>query len=86
MSLFNTLPLTTFHNHCYYFAVAMATLVYDMYTVNEADGFVMICANLTDGVLERTITIYFNTAPGTAIGETNSREVGSAIAPEFLGR
>ena len=51
----------------------MATLVYDAYTVSEADGLQMICANLTDGVLERTITIYLNTAPGTAIGENNSR-------------
>ena len=50
----------------------MATLVEDMYTVNETDGSRMICVNLVEGVLERTITVNLNTAPGTAIGEINN--------------
>ena len=57
-------------NH--FFAVATATLLDDMYTVSEADDFVMICANLTDGIQDRTIRIFLNTFPGTTLGETTS--------------
>ena len=38
--------------------------------VNEEDGFVTICAELIDGVLERMITVYLNSADGTAAGKS----------------
>lgn len=35
--------------------------------VNESDSYVMVCAVLTEGVLERDITVYLSTADGTAL-------------------
>ena len=49
--------------------VATASLEQAAYSVSEDEGYVMICVELTDGVLERMITVYLNTASGTAIGK-----------------
>ena len=40
-----------------------------MYSVNETDLNIMICAVLTAGVLERDVTVYLTTSDGTAVGE-----------------
>ena len=37
--------------------------------MDEFAGYVAVCANLTDGVLERMITVYFTTLNGSALGE-----------------
>ena len=50
-------------------SVATVSLEQASYLVNEGDGFVMICAELIDGVLERMITVYLNTADDTAAGK-----------------
>lgn len=34
--------------------------------VNESDGYVIVCAILTEGVLERDITVYLSTMDDTA--------------------
>ena len=39
------------------------------YSVGEPDVYVMVCAVLTEGELERDITVYLSTADDTAIGK-----------------
>ena len=35
--------------------------------VNESDAYVTVCAELTKGVLERSVTVYLSTFDGTAV-------------------
>ena len=71
-------------NH--FFAVATATLLDDMYTVSEADDFVMICANLTDGILDRTSSTHSQALHLVRLPAIVDMYVWSAIASEFLAR
>ena len=67
--------------------VATATLQQASYSVSEADGFVMICAQLTDGILERMITLSLSTSDGTALGknlllqDSNSNRLTAVLQP-----
>ena len=55
-----------------FFVDATVTLQQAAYMANEADGVVVVCAELTDGILERIITVYLNTFNGTAFGEKDA--------------
>ncbi len=41
-----------------------------LYTVNETDGTIEVCAVLVSGSLERTVTVSLSTVDGTAKGRT----------------
>lgn len=47
-------------------AAANVTLDEAVYMGNESDGFLMVCAVLTGGVLERDVTVYLSTFDDTA--------------------
>lgn len=49
--------------------------------VNETDYAIMVCAVLTEGVLERDITVYLSTADGTAFGEYKNTVTGRNDIP-----
>ena len=51
------------------FPDADITLQQSSHTVGEADGFVTVCAELTTGNLERSVTVHLSTVSGTATGE-----------------
>ena len=38
------------------------------YTVNEGDGTIEVCAVLTSGTLDRTVTVTLSTSDGSATG------------------
>ena len=48
-------------------SAANVTLEQEIYSVNETDGAVMVCAMLTEGVLERNVTVYLSTSDGSAV-------------------
>ena len=64
-----TLLLTSLNNHTLVLAVATVTLVDSVISVNEYDNYTMVCANLTDGILDREIAIYFEALDDTALGK-----------------
>ena len=53
-------------------SVATASLEQASYLVNETDSILMVCVELTDGELERRITISLSTLDGSAIGKKSS--------------
>ena len=48
-------------------SAANVTLQEPVYMVNESNPYVMVCAELTEGILERDITVYLSTLDGTAV-------------------
>ena len=64
-----TLLFTSLNNHTFVLVVATVTLVDSVISVNEYDNYTMVCANLTDGILDREIAIYFEALDDTALGK-----------------
>ena len=50
-----------------FLSAANVTLEEAVYMVNESDAYVMVCAVLTEGELERDITVYVSTSDDTAL-------------------
>ena len=58
--------------------VATVSLVQSAYEADEGDGNVTVCAELVDGILERSVTVYLSTANLTAFGKLQAI-IGPAI-------
>ena len=66
-SILAALPTQYFLSLSLSLLAANVTLQEPVYMVNESDAYVMVCAELTKGVLERSVTVYLSTFDGTAV-------------------
>jgi hypothetical protein len=65
-------PFVKSHHVCRHCEIVITGVVIDIqfpsYTVREGGGPVEVCAEITDGSLERMLTALLNTGSGTASG------------------
>ena len=66
-------------------SAANVTLEESVYMVNESDVYVMVCAVLTEGVLERDITVYLSTSDGTALAPDDYTAIANSPLTFFSG-
>ena len=65
----------------FFFYCTVVTIGFDpdQYTVSEPDGTVTLMVRLINGVLERDITVDFETSPGTATSAGNLNKRKSSL-------